>query len=336
MQSILKKVAKITILSASLVLCAGVQAQEQKPIQMVLTNAIATTHWGSQLMQEYADELETRSGGRIDTRVYHGGTLYKDKDALAALGTGTVHMVWPVSVQLESISPQYGVVNLPFAITDELMQADGAAPELAKTLSGYLPDNLEVLGLMRTAELIFLFDELGVDAPNKLQGEKVRLTGGKVLQSLMRGYGASPISMPASEMATAMMQGAIDGIFSSAGGWEMVGVDVADTATLVPGLSLLTYSVVVDKAWLNDLPDGLREIVRDTTNEMLATQWEEAIEDDLSTRNHMLEQGGKWVVADEDSVQEFRKVAESASDQFVNRYPEVWDDFVEFKNKYNK
>lgn len=330
----IKTVAKTAILSASLAFGSGVHAQE--PIPMVLTNAIATTHWGSQLMQEYADELEARTEGRIDTKVYHGGTLYKDKDALAALGTGAVHMVWPVSVQLESVSPQYGVVNLPFAITDELMQADGAAPELAKTLSSYLPENLEVLGLMRTAELIFLFDDLAVEEPSKLKGQKVRLTGGKVLQSLMRGYGASPISMPASEMATGMMQGAIDGIFTSAGGWEMVGVGVADTATLVPGLSLLTYSVVVDKEWLNDLPDDLRKIVTDTTNEMLATQWEEAIEDDLNTRNHMLDDGGKWVVADEKAVEKFREVAESASAQFVDRYPEIWNDFVNFKNKYNK
>lgn len=333
MQTNIKKIVGSVMLSSSLMFSGGASAQDE-PIPMVLTNAIATSHWGSKLMQQYADEIEEKSGGRIDTEVYHGGTLYKDKDAVAALGTGSVHMVWPVSVQLESISPQSGVINLPFAITDEFMQSEGAADEVSSMISGYLPDNMQVLGLMRTAELIFLFDEMAADKPENLDGKKIRLTGGKVLQSLIRGYGASPISMPASEMATGMMQGAIDGILTSAGGWEMVGVGAADTATLVPGLSLLTYSVVVDTEWLDNLPDDLRKIVVNTTNEMLAEQWKGAIESDLETREKLIEEGGKWVVADEASTKEFREVAEQASQQFIDRYPDVWERFVEIKNKY--
>ncbi|MCB1755942.1 MAG: TRAP transporter substrate-binding protein DctP [Gammaproteobacteria bacterium] len=333
MQTNIKKIVGSVMLSTSMLLSAGAMAQSE-PIPMVLTNAIATTHWGSKLMQHYADELEERSGGRIDTKVYHGGTLYKDKDAVAALGTGSVHMVWPVSVQLESISPKYGVINLPFALTDEFMQAEGAADEVASMLSAYLPENMQVMGLMRTAELVFIFDEIAVNEPNNLNGKKIRLTGGKVLQGLIRGYGASPISMPASEMATAMMQGAIDGILTSAGGWEMVGVGAADTATLIPGLSLLTYSVVVDREWLEKLPEDLQKIVVDTTNEMLAKQWQEAIESDLETREKLLEEGGKWVVADEQSTGQFKEVAQKVNGEFIDRYPDVWNKFVDIQNKY--
>lgn len=333
MQTNTRNILSTFMLSSSLAI-SNVAAADDSPISMVLTNEIATTHWTADVMEDYAAEIEERTNGRIDTKIYHAGTLYKDKDAVAALGTGSVHMVWPVSVQLESVSPDYGVINLPFALSDEFMQSDGAAQEVSSMLSDYLPQNIAVMGLMRTAELVFLFDEMAVEKPEDLAGEKIRVTGGKILQSVIRSYGASPISMPASEMATAMMQGAIDGILTSAGGWEMVGPGAADSATLIPGFSLLTYSVLVDSDWLASLPEDLRVVVENTTNEMLADQWQSAIESDRETREKMLDEGGKWFVTSEEQTAAFRKVAEEANKEFVSEHPEVWESLNAIKNKY--
>ncbi|EWY39096.1 hypothetical protein N825_08820 [Skermanella stibiiresistens SB22] len=134
--------------------------------EMVMTNEIATTHWTAQAMEHYAAQLKERSGGRIVPKIYHAGTLLKDKEAVAALGTGAVHMVWPVSVQLESLAPKYGVVNLPFMITDELMLKPGAADEIAALLSKNVEDlGIQVMGLMRTADLIFLAKDKEIDQP---------------------------------------------------------------------------------------------------------------------------------------------------------------------------
>ncbi|MBB4265665.1 TRAP transporter substrate-binding protein DctP [Roseospira visakhapatnamensis] len=304
-------------------------------VEMIMTNEIATTHWTAEIMEEYADLIETRSLGRIDVQIYHAGSLFKDKEAVAALGTGAVHMVWPVSVQLESVAPAYGVVNLPFSITDEVMLKEGAPQELAGMLSDFVADRgLRVMGLMRTADLIFLFPDSFVETTADLEGQKIRLTGGKVLQALMREYGASPITMPATEMAAALMQGAIDGIFTSYGGWRMVGVSASKKATLVPGLSLLTYTVVADDAWLKDLPDDLRAVIEDTTAEMLATQWMRGIEGDKRERERMLGQGGALHVVEGDAHAAFREGARRASQIFIDRHPEVWEAFQAFMRKH--
>ena len=322
------------LLLSSVALGAGPAAAAE--VEMVLTNQIAPNHWASQLMDEYAATIEERSDGRIDVQVYNSGALFKDKEALGSIGTGAVHMVWPVSVQLESIAPEYGVVSLPFAVTDEMMTKEGAAPELAETLSEMVSGRgMQVMGLMRAGDLVFLFPDKFIETYEDLDGAKIRVTGGKVLQDLMRMYGASPVTMPATEMAAGLMQGAIDGIFTSYGGWEMVGVSGAQKASLVPGLSLVTYTVVVDKAWLEGLPDDLRTIVEDTTNEMLATQWQRGIEGDRTTREKMIEEGGALhVVEDEAAMEGFRSLAEEAKQSFVDAYPEAYKSFQEFQAKY--
>ncbi|MCB1401182.1 MAG: hypothetical protein KDJ82_15770, partial [Rhodobacteraceae bacterium] len=63
---------------------------------MVITNELATTHWTTGVMEEFARRIEERTGGRVTPKVFHAGSLYNDQDAIAALGTGAVHMVWPV------------------------------------------------------------------------------------------------------------------------------------------------------------------------------------------------------------------------------------------------
>jgi len=313
----------------------GVSGAQAADYEMVMTNEIATTHWTAKMMEDYAHTIETRSDGRIDVQVYHAGSLFEDKQAVAALGTGAVHMVWPVSVQLESVAPEYGVVNLPFSITDEVMLQDGAAADLSAMLSGFVADRgLRVMGLMRTADLIFLMPDSFIEQPSDLEGKKIRLTGGKVLQELMRKFGASPITMPATEMAAALMQGAIDGIFTSYGGWEMVGVSGAKKATLVPGLSLLTYTVVADDAWIENLPADLRKVVVDTTNEYLARQWQLGIEGDKDKREQMLGEGGELHVVEGEQHEAFRKMAREASQSFIDEYPEVWEEFQATQAKY--
>ena len=166
---------------------AGTGAFAQDTYEMVMTNELATSHWTAKMMDEYAATLEERSDGRIDVSVFHSGTLYTDRDAIAALGTGAVHMVWPVSVNLESIAPEYGVVNLPFSLTDKFMQSEGAVEDLSQMMSKIIDGRgIRVMGLMRTADLIFLFKEKAIAKPEDLAGERVRMTGGRVLQSMMR------------------------------------------------------------------------------------------------------------------------------------------------------
>ncbi|EWY39097.1 hypothetical protein N825_08825 [Skermanella stibiiresistens SB22] len=162
---------------------------------------------------------------------------------------------------------------------------------------------------------------------------KIRLTGGRVLQDTMRRFGANPVTMPATEMAAALMQGAIDGIFTSAGGWEMVGT-TAKVASYVPGMSLLTYSMLVDKNWLEELPDDLRQVVTATTKEMLAQQWQSAIDSDKKVMDKMLADGGRLVTVDDANREEFRDLALKASATFDDRYPEVAKEMSAIKAKY--
>jgi TRAP-type C4-dicarboxylate transport system substrate-binding protein len=99
-------------------------AEAKKPdkkFEMILTSEVPNTHFRSGLMKHFAEEITKRTNCRID--------------ALPSLGTGVVHSVWPVSVQLESFNPAYGVLTLPFAVTDEIMLNPGYRNKFLNMLS---------------------------------------------------------------------------------------------------------------------------------------------------------------------------------------------------------
>src|SRR5690606_6072957 len=96
-------------------------ALSQAKIEIIMTNEVASTHWKTTEMNQYAEMLAKKSNGRITAKVFPASQLYNDRDAVAALGTGAVHMTWPASVNLESIDQRVGLLILPFALSDERM-----------------------------------------------------------------------------------------------------------------------------------------------------------------------------------------------------------------------
>lgn len=315
---------KSTLL-ASLLSCAFVAlAPAARAADLVLPSEVAASHWKTKYMNQFADEVKRKTSGAINVKVFPGSQLYNDQDAMAALGTGSVQMVWPVAVRLETIDPRTGIINLPFALSDEMMQNRCFNDELTKMISSYVePRKLQVLGFLRTSDLMFTFKDRDVQKLEDMRGAKIRVTGGRVFQDVMKSFNTSPVSMAASEMSTALSQGAIDGVFTSPAGWaEMIGM-TAKYAWYVPGMSVATYAIIVDKPWLDGLPAAQKKAITDTMQEIAGRQWNEAIEEDKKLIQKMTAQGAVFRTASAAEVKRWREKAAPVNKTFTDKYAET-------------
>ncbi|MEI4487826.1 TRAP transporter substrate-binding protein DctP [Frigidibacter sp. MR17.14] len=312
--------AGLTALVTAGALAAGPVLAEE----LVLPSEVAATHWKTTYQNEFAEMVKEKTGGEIDVKVFPAGQLYNEQDALAALGTGAVQMVWPVSVRIESIVPDTGVINLPFALSDKMMTDSCFSEGLTGVISDQLkPRGLKVLGMLRTADLFFIFRDKEITKMEDLKGTKVRVTGGKVFLDTMNRLGVSPVSMSASEMSTAMSQGAIDGVFSSPAGWaEMIGM-TGKYGWYVPGFSLSTYAVVVDGMWFDGLPADQQEAIQSSITEISAKEWVEAKAADEKLIKKMEEQGAKFHIADEAEIARWKALADESAASFNGEHKEI-------------
>jgi len=294
--------------------------------ELVLTSEVPATHWKTGYMEEFGRLVEEKTGGDLTVSIFTAGQLYTDQDALAALGTGGVHMVWPVSVRLETVVPAVGVMNLPFGLSDEAMLNSCFNSGLSNMVSDLVaPSGLEVLGLLRAADL-FLDD---------LADTKVRITGGKVLLDTMRSIGVSPISMSASEMSTALAQGAIDAVFTSPAGWAKILGTTGAYGFRVPGLSLATYSVVVDKAWMEALPQDQQDAITSSIAEVAGSQWLASKASGEENIASMTAQGTVFVEADAAERARWATLVEGTAQEFLENNPEAVAAYADLKVSCN-
>ena len=325
------------VLTLALAMSASLVAVPTMATEIILTSEVATSHWKTKYMEEFAAGVKERSQGEVTAKIFAGGQLYNDQDALAALGTGAVHMVWPVSVRLESVEPRSGILNLPFALTDEQMMDACFNSGLTKLVSSYIePRNLQLLGFLRTSDLFFIFRDRNVQSKDDLKGSKIRVTGGRVFQETMKALDTSPVSMAASEMSTALAQGAIDGIFTSPAGWaEMIGM-TGKYAWYVPGLSLSTYAIVVDKGWMDGLPEGHQKAIMDTVAEISERQWQEATDADDKLVKKMIDAGATFNVADDKQKADLQEIIRPSLKIFSDRNPEAITQFTQLETECGK
>lgn len=314
-----RRAAAWTFVAALIALALPTRAAE-----MVLTSEIAVTHWKTRYMAEFAEDIKKRSGGALTGKLFPASQLYNDQDAVAALGTGAVHMVWPLAARLETIDPRAGIVTLPFTLADAQMQDRCFSRGMTDLLSGYLaPRGLRMLGLLRTADLLFVFKSKDVQKLEDMKGMKVRVTGGRVLLDMVKALDASAVSMPASEMGTALSQGAIDGVFTSPAGWsENIGIS-AKYAWYVPGMSLGTYAVLVDGKWFDALPEAQRKAVVDAIDAIASRQWKEAIDADAQIVEKMKAQGAVFRTASADETRRWKDRAAVGNKAFVDKHPDA-------------
>lgn len=287
-------------------------------VEIIITSEIPLSTNPSPYVLQFLEEIEASTKGAVKGKYFPASQLYNDRDALAALGTGAVHMVWPVASRLELFDKRTGLLSLPFGLTQKQMTNKCFSSGLAKQMSGYLePAGMQVLGFLRTAELLFLMRDKDIASVADLKGKKVRVVGGKVMLDAMTSVQASPISMAASEMSVALSQGAIDGAMTSPAGWTDVLGTTAKYGVLFPGMSLATSPVVVDKVWFDGLDAQHREAIGKVLDSIIERQWRETVDKDKALVEQMVQKGAQYRVVDAAEVDKLRETFRSAAAEFT-------------------
>ncbi|MRG84849.1 TRAP transporter substrate-binding protein [Salinibacillus xinjiangensis] len=298
--------------------------------EMILSSEVPESHFKSKLMKEFAEKIEKRTDGGIKTEFFPAGQLYSDIDALQSIGTGAVHSVWPVSVQLESFNSAYGLTSLPFGLTDENMLDPEYRSNLMNILTPLVePNGMEVAGLLRTTDALFISQNEEMKSLEDLKGMKIRMTGGKWLLEMAKQIDASAIGLPASEMSTALSQGTIDAVYSSPSGWDTILGTSVPYGYYVPGLNILTYSIVLDKEWMASLPQDYQEEIYKLIDELSANQWQESIDTDKALMEKLEEDGATIHTEAKDNIEILKEEMQPVYDAFESEFPDIYSQFQE-------
>jgi TRAP-type C4-dicarboxylate transport system substrate-binding protein len=214
------------------------------------------------VLDVWADRVEAESGGRIRIERYAamslGGTPAELMDQAI---DGVVDIVWTVNGYTPGRFPRTEVFELPFMVAD----ARAASAALWQMYETHMRDDFEGVhmlamwvhgpGLFHTSR--------PVRTPADLQGMKIR-GGSRAVNDLLGLVGAEPVGMPVSGVAEALSRGVIDGTTIP---WEVTTAlrvpELVNNHTEFegPGLYTLTFSLAMNQAAYDALPEDLRAVI---------------------------------------------------------------------------
>lgn len=180
-------------------------------IVLRIGHSVAETHPIHTAFKWAEEELERRSNGRWDVRIYSNAALGGDRQLLESVILNYIQVSAPPASTLAGFDQRIMVLDIPFIFTSR----EAAQEALDNELGDWLDTLIEPLGIYAPSWRITQFRHLTtknteVHSPSDLQGMSVRTQENPIHLAAFKAWGANPTPMAFSELFTALQQGTVE------------------------------------------------------------------------------------------------------------------------------
>ena len=207
--------------------------------------------------------VEKRSAGKLQIRIFPGSQLGKDEDVLEQARAGANVAVLVDGGRLAPFVKEFGIMGAPYLVDnfDQVLRLQQSAlfKGWVEKLRGAA--NLQVLSFDWFQGHRHMLTNSPVKVPADLKGVRVRTPGAPVWLETVRAMGATPTGMPWSEVYSALQTKVIDG--AEAQHPAVYGArlyEVVKIITKTEHIYLIT-GIVTSRVWFDKLPADQQAIL---------------------------------------------------------------------------
>ena len=207
--------------------------------------------------------VEKRSAGKLQIRIFPGSQLGKDEDVLEQARAGANVAVLVDGGRLAPFVKEFGIMGAPYLVDnfDQMLRLQQSAlfKGWVEKLRGAA--NLQVLSFDWFQGHRHMLTNVPVKVPADLKGVRVRTPGAPVWLETVRAMGATPTGMPWSEVYSALQTKVIDG--AEAQHPAVYGArlyEVVKIITKTEHIYLIT-GIVTSRVWFDKLPADQQAIL---------------------------------------------------------------------------
>lgn len=189
-------------------------AGAQEPIQIRISTVAPEAELTVQVLRSFAANVEKALPGKVQVKVFPGGSLFRQGTEITAIQRGQLEMATPLFFEIEQQLPEYGVLGAPFTFrdADHLMKVMRGA--IGKEYYAQVEQKMQLIpldiGYIGTRQ-VNLREAKAVKTPDDWRGMKFRVQpGGRTAVSIGKGLGLTPVPMPVTEIYLSLKTGTID------------------------------------------------------------------------------------------------------------------------------
>jgi C4-dicarboxylate-binding protein DctP len=268
---------RTAITSIGALALAGTQsAFAQQPIVIKFSHVVTNDTPKGKGALKFKELAEKYTGGRVKVEVYPNSTLYKDKEEMDALNSGSVQILAPSTAKFRPIGvPEFEALDLPY-----VFNGDAGYDKVVKGPIGKgLLKKLEAKGITGLAFWDNGFHMVSANVPLLMpadfQGLKIRISGSKIADLYFRALGALPQILAFSEVYQALQTGVVDGCENTPSNYYTQKFYEVQKHITVSSHAHLQYAVITNTKFWMGLPPDIRAQVDKAMEE--ATEYSNSI-----------------------------------------------------------
>ena len=294
------------------------EISETKEIK--LAHSLEVSHPVHIAMLYMAEKVKEKSGGKMEIDIYPNSQLGSERESVELLQIGSLGMTKVSAATMESFSPNFKVLSLPYIFKDKAHYysvLDGKIGE--DMLTEGEPYWLRGLTYYDAGSRSF-YSNKPIDTPGDLKGMKIRVQASNTAIAMINAFGGAATPISTGEIYTALQQGVVDGAennpptFYLARHYEVAKNYSLNEHTMVPDILLIST-----KVW-EDLTPQQQQWLQEAADESAVVQrklWQEAEEEALRE----VKKAG--VTVTHPDKEPFAKIVEPLYETYKNE-PEVY------------
>jgi len=279
-----------------------------------LTMADTRNHPLYQVLLRFADDVKKKTNGAVEVQVYGTGELGSQLNILTGLQTGIIDLCAHTSGFIDTLFPQFQVMDLPFLFPDLTSAEKVLDGPVGKQLASLMPSKgIYALTYGHWGWRVTSTIDRKVPEPTDMKGLKIRVQPGSIFAAIYRALGANPIAIDFSEIYLALSQRAIEAIET-----PIISLPAAKHYEVVKVVNLTNHVynsgvLMVSKRKFDSMPKDLQEGLRAAAVEMTPDWRKTMAEKTTETTAFLKEKGLTFVDVDRAA---YRKQTHSVYDEF--------------------
>lgn len=269
----------------------------------------------TQVANEWAKEIEKRTGGKVQITMFPGGTLTPAPQCYDGVVKGLSDVGMSVFAYTRGKFPLMEAMDLPLGIKSALV-ATKVINELANKFNPKELAEVKVMylhahgpGLLHTKKPVSKLEDL--------KGLKIRCTG--LAAKIVERLGGTPVAMPMGETYDALSRGVVEGSmapYEALKTWKWG--EVVKYTTENFGSSYSTgFFVVMNKDKWNSLPPDVQKVIDQVNQEWIIKQGNNWDEIDKGGKEASQKLGNKIISLSQDEDWRWQKAVKPLYDDYV-------------------
>ncbi len=282
----------VCVFSTTLILSLAWTAAA-KPIEISFSNMFPPSHIHGQLGQEYCDEIEKRTDGRVKMTYYPGGSLVTPPQTYSAIVDGITDMGFSVLGYSRGVFPALEAIDLPMGYKSGT-QATKIINAFYEKFQPKELDRIKVM-LFTAHGPGFIHSKEPIRTLEDMKGKKVRCYGFSV--KVVEALGAVPVALPQNQSYEALQKGVCNATLvpvEALKGWKQGEVINYTTETYSIGYTSGLFLFMNKDKWA-DLPKDIQAVFEQVNQEWIVKFGEAWDSSDQEGREFTLELGNEII-----------------------------------------